>query len=228
MPSQRERTQHVTAKRPATAKTRPDDRRPLLQAALDLTRDQPLATAVRIANDGGILEFGLQNTGLSPAFQAYVEISRVVDRLRTPSGRSLLVFQRRDNAPSFWRRPLRGEILPPDSVLTSILTGSPGSSQSFGNDTFTTERFISDDEQETRSSLLARSWAGVVAPRERVAVSLEVPGPFGETESEGVWAWCLVARCFDILQEPPAPLTHPTPDQPAHHTTLSCLHDTID
>lgn len=210
--SQRRNQSPLTAAR----STKPSRRRAPLNAALDLTIEHSFADAVRIATNGGLLTVDLRNTGLAPSFQAYVELSRVIYRLRSTSG--LFVFQTRDNGPSFWRRAGRGEILPPDSIVTPR-AGSRG---------LPLEGFISDDPQDRRTVIASITPAGSLAPRESISLSIDLPAMSVGVESEGVWSWCVVARCFDVLQEPPVPLVLPTPQQAAHHTRLMCLHDTIE
>ena len=223
--------QHNIAARPTdrsartvTARRKPEGRRPPLYAALDLSLGQPFAVGVRTATQGGPLAIGLRNTGLAPSFQGFVELSRVTYRLRPPVGRGLFVFQTRENASSFWRRARRGEVLAPDSTLAlrkgREIPGDEG--------TFSPERLVSEDPHERRTALLSMTWTGILAPRESLSLAIEVSAMPDAVEPEGVWSWCLVARCFDVLQEPPAPVVLPTPPQAAHHTKLMCLHDTID
>ncbi len=210
--------------RTVTARGKPDSRRPSLYAALDLSLGQPFAAGVRIATSGGPLDIGLSNTGLAPSFQGFVELIRVTYRLRPPVGRGLFVLQAREDASSFWRRAHRGEVLAPDRTLAH----SRGRNIPGDGVTFSPERLVSADPQERRESLLSRTWAGILAPRESVSLVVEIPAMPDGAEPEGVWSWCLVARCFDVLQEPPAPVVLPTPAQAAHHTGLMCLHDMID
>lgn len=207
-----------------TARRKPEGRRPSLYAALDLSLGQPFEAGVRTATEGGPLAIGLRNTGLAPSFQGFVELRRVIYRLRPPVGRGVFVLQTREGASSFWRRALRGEVLAPDRTLAH----SRGRDIPGDGVTFSPERLVSADPQDRREALLSRTWAGIIAPRESVSLVIEVPAMPDRTEPEGVWSWCLVARCFDVLQEPPAPVVLPTPLQAAHHTRLLCLHDTID
>lgn len=218
------RPARTLAARTATAHRKPDGRRPSLYSALDLSPGQPFAVGVRTATEGGALAFGLRNTGLAPSFQGFIELSRVTYRLRPPVGRGLFVFQTREDAPSFWRRARRGEVLAPDSTLAH----RSGREIAGDGGTFSPEKLVSEDPQERREALLSRTWAGSLAPRESVSLVIEVPAMPDGVELEGVWSWCLLARCFDLLQEPPAALVLPTPPQAAHHMRLMCLHDTID
>lgn len=120
-------------------------------------------------------------------------------------------------------------MLTPDTRVAVPPTATPGTRITLGEeDMVFPEVLISGDSGERRSTVLARTWAGILAPRSattaQVVVTSDLPGP----EADGIWSWCLVARCFDLLQEPPADIVVPTPPQPEHHTRLLCLHDTLD
>lgn len=207
-----------------------EHRRHRLFAALDLSWDQPFEAAVQAAGGGGALDFGVRNTGLSPAFQGYVEVVRVLYRLRPPLGRGIFVFEQPPGAPSFWRRGRRGEVLAPDARVAAPPSATPGTQGTIGEqDMAFPETLASTDPQDRRSTLLARTWTGTLAPRAATTmqVVVESSDDLG-LEPEGIWSWCLVARCFDLLQEPPVDVALPTPPQPPHHTRLMCLHDTLD
>lgn len=177
---------------------------------------------------GGSLELDVHNSGLAPSFQGYVEVTRVAFRVRPPAGRGLFVFQQRPDGPSFWRRGRAGDMLTPDTRVAAPRSPTPGAGVTLGEaDMVFPETLISGDPGERLSKVLARAWTGALAPRSATTVQVTVTGDLPDQQT-GTWSWCLVARCFDLLQEPPAGIVLPTPLQPEHHTRILCLHDTLD
>jgi hypothetical protein len=202
-------------------------RRHRLFPALSLTLRHTLEQATAIATQGGSMAVALSNNGLAIAFRPYVEVVLLTFSVNAPNG--LLVWDVTEGGAGFWRRPRRGERIPPDRRLVEpipepIAAGDQGTARrrfrAVGPGSYP-EAFISSPPS-TPGRL--RVGTNTLAPHQTAELSLAVPPLPPEPQAEELTSWCVALRCFELLTDPAPEVQLPTPVLPAHHKQLICLH----
>jgi hypothetical protein len=222
-------TSYVVARmgEPAVHVASAQRRRHRLFPALTLTLRDTLEQATATATQGGSLAVALSNNGLAIAFRPYVEI--VLLTFQVDAANPLYVWDFTDDGTGFWRRPRRGERVPPDRRLAEgipvpIPEGDPGTARQRyrieGPGSYP-EAFISSQAAVTR---LLRQGTNSLAPMQTEELSLPIPQLPPPPEGSELTSWCVALRCFELLTDPAPAVALPTPAQPAHHRQLICLH----
>jgi hypothetical protein len=194
--------------------------------ALSLTLRHTLEQATAMATQGGQLAVAVTNNGLAMAFRPYVEVTLLTFSIAAPNG--LVAWDLRDGV-GFWRRPRRGERIPPDRRLTEpIPVPIPEGSPSTARERFHMEGPGSYPEAFMSSLALPagrlRIGTSTLAPNQTEELSLAVPALPPEPQGDDLTSWCVAIRAFELLTDPAPSVQLPTPALPAHHTQLICLH----
>ncbi|MEV7197393.1 hypothetical protein AB0N81_37185 [Streptomyces sp. NPDC093510] len=185
-----------------------------LVAALSLTLPGAFEDVTQAVSAGGPLRATVTNNGLSTALSGFVAAEIVVFPLRSGAvyvwDSGVFGF--------FWRRGRRGELLGPGTVVRSQLSGPSRFPESL----------IDTSAVGAPSRSVGRSYTPLppVALRRSVDIDVTTPAvPASSGSQSGIWSWCFVLRSFDVMHDPRADITLPTPQQPPHHVKLVCLHD---
>lgn len=202
--------------------SRPRGKRGDLIAALSLTLPGAFEGVTDAVSAGGPLRVTVTNNGLATAHSGFVAAEIVVFALRS-GGVYVWEMRPADNDFSFasfwnWRRARAGELLGPDRVVRSQLSGP----------TQFPESLIETSPLGAPRRTVGRSYTPLppLALRQSTDVDVAIPAvPTSSGSPTGLWSWCLVLRPFDVMHDPRVDITLPTPLQPPHHVKLACLHD---